>query len=101
MTTVSTYVRVSRLEEPLFRRRLSAGRAPEPTTTHRLDVASDTKPQKKQQSALLLKGIGEDYTLVTDHDIPAVSHKDEILVKVLMQLDCIECSNDSRSWLSD
>ncbi|KAF4153800.1 hypothetical protein CNMCM6936_009538 [Aspergillus lentulus] len=84
MTTVSTYVRVSSLEEPLFHHHLSVAKTPEPTTTHRSGIASATKQHKKtKQSALLLKGIGEPYTLVADHDVPTVSHKDEILVKIM------------------
>ncbi|GIC87394.1 zinc-binding alcohol dehydrogenase family protein [Aspergillus udagawae] len=84
MTTVSTYVRASRVEEPLFHRHLSAGKAPGPTVTRRFDVASATKQHKKtKQSALLLKGVGEQYTLVTDHGVPTVAHEDEILVKIM------------------
>ncbi|RHZ46493.1 zinc-binding alcohol dehydrogenase family protein [Aspergillus thermomutatus] len=84
MTTVSTYIRANRLEESLFHCHLSAGKSPEPTITHRFEVASATKQHKRtKQSALLLKGVGEQYTLVTDYDIPTVSHRDEILVKIM------------------
>jgi NADPH:quinone reductase-like Zn-dependent oxidoreductase len=83
MTTVSTYIRVSRLEEALPHRHLSVGKSPEPTI-HRFEVAPATKQHNKtKQSALLLKGIGEKYTLVANHDIPTISHKDEILVKIM------------------
>ncbi|PYH98119.1 oxidoreductase [Aspergillus ellipticus CBS 707.79] len=39
-------------------------------------------PQKSTQSALLLHGAGQQYTLVTDHAIPTISKSDEILVKI-------------------
>lgn len=39
--------------------------------------------QEPKQSVLLIKGIREQYTLVTDHAIPSILHKGEILVKVV------------------
>jgi hypothetical protein len=101
MTTVSTYIRVSRLEEALSHRHLSVGKSPEPAI-HRFEVAPATKQLKKtKQSALLLKGIGEKYTLVANHDIPTISHKDEILVKVRMSPISSNLLTSYRSWLLD
>ncbi|PYI18923.1 oxidoreductase [Aspergillus japonicus CBS 114.51] len=48
--------------------------APAPTPTPAAPQAT--------QSALLLHGIGQQYTLVTDHAIPSVLGKEEILVKI-------------------
>jgi hypothetical protein len=90
------------VEEPLFHRHLSAGKAPGPTVTRRFDVASATKQHKKtKQSALLLKGVGEQYTLVTDHGVPTVAHEDEILVKVQIPpiVSSILTSLDHGHWV--
>ena len=71
----------------------------EPTTFHRYIITDDEPVSPKsssieeeqqlsplqteaRQSALLLKGAREQYTLVDDHSIPEVLHKGEILVKV-------------------
>ena len=42
----------------------------------------DQTSRELKQSALLLKGFREEYTLVTDHDVPSITHKGEILIKV-------------------
>lgn len=52
------------------------------------NVQKEIIPQlgRATQSALLLKAAREQYTLVTDHAIPSISNKDEILVKVLQSI---------------
>lgn len=42
----------------------------------------DQRLQEPKQSALLLRGFREEYALVTDHDIPSVQQRGEILIKV-------------------
>lgn len=45
-------------------------------------IGEQLQKQELKQRALLLKAAREQYTLVTDHDIPSISHKGEILIKV-------------------
>lgn len=44
------------------------------------------QPVETKQKVLLLRGIREQYALVNDHDIPSVSHPEEILVKAGINL---------------
>ncbi|PWY87396.1 oxidoreductase [Aspergillus heteromorphus CBS 117.55] len=55
-----------------------------PATPHQSSQTPEIRPlsPKTTQSALLLHGVGEQYTLVTDHAIPAISKPEEILVKI-------------------
>ncbi|PYI03244.1 oxidoreductase [Aspergillus sclerotiicarbonarius CBS 121057] len=79
MTTISTYT-VPAAEEKyptVFHREFLVEQRADPTYT----VPTPIIPSPTQ-SALLLKGVGEQYTLVTDHAIPAITKKDEILVKI-------------------
>ncbi|RAK99605.1 zinc-binding alcohol dehydrogenase family protein [Aspergillus ibericus CBS 121593] len=81
MTTISTYtVPVAEGKYPtVFHREFLVEQRADPTYT--VQPQSTTIPPPTQ-SALLLKGVGEKYTLVTDHAIPTISKKDEILVKI-------------------
>ncbi|TQB71395.1 hypothetical protein MPDQ_007607 [Monascus purpureus] len=45
-------------------------------------IGEQCQRQELKQRALLLKAAREQYTLVTDHDIPSISQKGEILIKV-------------------
>ncbi|OOF94134.1 hypothetical protein ASPCADRAFT_516425 [Aspergillus carbonarius ITEM 5010] len=73
MTTISTYTVSAEEKYPTVYHREFLVEQRDPTYTAIQSVPT--------QSALLLKGVGEQYTLVTDHAIPAISKNDEILVK--------------------
>ncbi|KAL5354938.1 chaperonin 10-like protein [Aspergillus floccosus] len=47
-----------------------------------IDEARGPHVRKPTQKALLLKRAREQYTLVEDHEIPSVSSKDEVLIKI-------------------
>ena len=51
---------------------------PEPIST----FEQQQQEEERKQRALLLKAAREQYTLVTDHEIPSISHNGEILIKV-------------------
>ncbi|KAL4910736.1 hypothetical protein BDW74DRAFT_172206 [Aspergillus multicolor] len=72
-TTVSTIVQqehVRFLSTELSVYSLEQGKQPEPLTV------------QPSQKALVLQAVREAYTLVTDHEVPALAHPDEILIKV-------------------
>lgn len=90
MTTISTYTVSAEEKYPTVYHREFLVEQRDPTYTAIQSVPT--------QSALLLKGVGEQYTLVTDHAIPAISKNDEILVKVHPSYLCsFDFSNVPRS----
>lgn len=50
-------------------------------TTHQTDQQAIQTPSLRQR-ALLLHAAQQPYSLVNDHAIPSILHKDEILIKV-------------------
>ncbi|GLB08430.1 hypothetical protein AtubIFM57258_004319 [Aspergillus tubingensis] len=85
MTTISTYTLPASVEEKyttVYHRELVLEQRTDPTYTAQSAPTDSIIPPKTTQRALLLHAAGEQYTLVTDHVIPEISHKDEILVKI-------------------
>ncbi|BCR98408.1 zinc-binding alcohol dehydrogenase family protein [Aspergillus luchuensis] len=85
MTTISTYTLPASVEEKyttVYHREFVLEQRTDPTYTTQSAPTDSIIPSKTTQRALLLHAAGEQYTLVTDHAIPEISHKDEILVKI-------------------
>ncbi|OJZ83108.1 hypothetical protein ASPFODRAFT_63304 [Aspergillus luchuensis CBS 106.47] len=85
MTTISTYTLPASVEEKyttVYHREFVLEQRTDPTYTTQSAPTDPIIPSKTTQRALLLHAAGEQYTLVTDHAIPEISHKDEILVKI-------------------
>lgn len=90
MTAVSTYaplVTLSEKQQTISYQEIYPEQRSEPTFANP-NVQEDVRPElgRATQRALLLKAAREQYTLVTDHAIPSISNKDEILVKVLQSV---------------
>ena len=91
-TTTSTYLQLDKLDEPPQKKVDSRGNLllEKPSFNNALPKENGTRSEdfeqeqarEVKQSALLLKGFREEYTLVTDHDVPSILHKGEILIKV-------------------
>ncbi|KAF7596214.1 hypothetical protein BBP40_002746 [Aspergillus hancockii] len=87
MTAVSAYVPLVSLNEKqhtISYQEIYPEQQSEPTFANP-DASEEIIPQlgPSTQRALLLKAAREEYTLVTDHAIPSILHKDEILVKIV------------------
>jgi hypothetical protein len=96
MTAISTYmplVPLSEKQHTISYQEIYPEQRSEPTFANP-DESEAIIPQlgPSTQRALLLKAAREQYTLVTDHAIPSILHKDEILVKVPQSiLPCYIC----------
>ncbi|KNG87201.1 putative oxidoreductase, zinc-binding dehydrogenase family [Aspergillus nomiae NRRL 13137] len=87
MTAVSAYtplVTLSEKQQTISYQEIYPEQRSDPTFANP-NVQEAIRPQlgRATQRALLLKAAREQYTLVTDHAIPSISNKDEILVKIV------------------
>ncbi|RAH46240.1 zinc-binding alcohol dehydrogenase family protein [Aspergillus brunneoviolaceus CBS 621.78] len=87
MTTIATYTVPSSLDDkyPLVYDspvRVEQRYYPESESIEAPAPAPTQAAPQATQSALLLHGIGQEYTLVTDHAIPSILGEEEILVKI-------------------
>ncbi|KAE8381576.1 chaperonin 10-like protein [Aspergillus bertholletiae] len=87
MAAVSAYVPLLTLNEKqqsIYCQEIYPEQRSEPTFAHpAAQEAIIPQLGRATQRALLLKAAREQYTLVTDHAIPSISNKDEILVKIV------------------
>lgn len=83
--TTTTCVQLDQLptEPTNFHRYIIPDEQPvSPKTSNSEEKTSKDESFDVRQNALLLKGAREQYTLVSDHSIPSIIHRGEILVKV-------------------